>query len=423
MAKEELEVPAELRNPVNIVKDDEEALDEESEEQREKLREYQLARLKYYYAVVEFDSVETADYVYKECDGIEYESTANRLDFRFIPDDVEFDDEPKDECDEMPDKSDYKPRLFFTSALQQGKVDLTWDETDIDRKEWSLKLFNNDKNKEISERELKKYVAFSSESEDEDEHSDIDDQVAATNGKSSKSKVDLYKSLLNDINQKEEESKKKQFAMEYSWSIGDTGKDEDAEKEDLTPFEKVIEAKKKKKQEKKSKKKQSDEKNYDSSDFEDIDMNDPFFAEEFENDEFEKPKSLMKKSKSSKPETSEEAETAKKELKLLLDDGGDDQRHFSLRNIQNSEKSESSKKKKRKGKKNKGGEDQVIDNFKIDVDDDRFKAVFDQADFNIDPTSSSFKKTKAMDDLFQAKLKRRDEDEPRRNKSKKFKSS
>lgn len=52
-----------------------------------KLRKYEKDRLKYYYAVVEFDSAKTADAVYEACNGYELEKTGikigkNHCDFR-----------------------------------------------------------------------------------------------------------------------------------------------------------------------------------------------------------------------------------------------------------------------------------------------------------------------------------------------------
>ena len=64
-----------------------------------------------------------------------------RLDLRFIPDDMTFDQEPKDVCKTMPDAAQYEPRLFLTSALQQAVVHLTWDETDPSRMQTMQKLF------------------------------------------------------------------------------------------------------------------------------------------------------------------------------------------------------------------------------------------------------------------------------------------
>ena len=55
----------------------------EEEYHKEQLRIYQLNRLKYYYGVIECDSKETANHIYEECDGIEYEGSSNRIDLRF----------------------------------------------------------------------------------------------------------------------------------------------------------------------------------------------------------------------------------------------------------------------------------------------------------------------------------------------------
>ena len=59
----------------------------------DRVRQYQVARLKYYHdAVLQFDILETVSHVYTEFDGMEYELSANSLDLRlrFIPQKMTF---------------------------------------------------------------------------------------------------------------------------------------------------------------------------------------------------------------------------------------------------------------------------------------------------------------------------------------------
>lgn len=203
-----------------LVKEQDSDAEEGDEYHMEKLRQYQLNRLRYYYAVVECDSVPTADKIYHECDGIEYESSATKVDLRFVPDDTTFDDdEPIDVCTDLPNASSYQPRQFTTTALQQAKVDLTWDETAVDRKELGDKL-SSGKMEGISDRDLRKIIAYSSEEEDEEEEKEIINTPSKTNSskplekplKKSKKKdevINKYKALLAEINEKEQKDKQK----------------------------------------------------------------------------------------------------------------------------------------------------------------------------------------------------------------------
>lgn len=107
----------------------------ESDFDAEKLRAYEAAKLKYYFAVVEFVSSEAADVAYKELDGMEMGHSSSNIDFRSIPEcdvaDVIKGRTCRDKASVLP--SNYNPPDFVVSALQQTAVKCTWEEGDKER--------------------------------------------------------------------------------------------------------------------------------------------------------------------------------------------------------------------------------------------------------------------------------------------------
>ncbi|XP_054264673.1 ESF1 homolog [Macrosteles quadrilineatus] len=436
MKEEEERGPIEL---VNLKHEDDADLDEESKEGKkyhtERLRQYQMNRLKYYYAVVEFDSVETANKVYTECDGLEYESSATKLDLRYVPQDETFDQEPHEVCTSMPDPAKYEPRIFTNTALQQGKVELTWDETDPSRQEFTRKIQRNaDK---VDDVDLQAYLASSSGEDEElaDKDESSEDESEDDKNIKEEDKIAKYKSLLASIEEEEEKKKNRDVDLEITWGIGLKEKAEKSVKEKLnapqTPFEEMLDKRKKKKKQKREEKLKQKEKNkeedsesdlYSDDDLpSDVDMNDPYFKEEIQPAK----RGGKKKKKNYDEEETEETKQKKAELELLLLEENDTEKeksHFNLKKIQEQE-SDGKKKKRRKQLKKKPQEVlEEKDEFKVNVADDRFSALFSSHHFNVDPADPQFRKTKAMEAIISEKLKRRrqqvEQEEPAGKKTK-----
>ena len=88
----------------------------------EKLRKYEMQKLRYYFGVIECSSIGTATSLYNQCDGLEYESSSLVLDLRYVPEEISFNHvTPRTMSSHIPEN--YKPPEFFYShALQQTNV-------------------------------------------------------------------------------------------------------------------------------------------------------------------------------------------------------------------------------------------------------------------------------------------------------------
>lgn len=317
MAEEDRCGPAELQD-MKADKHDR-AWSNEEDFNTEKLREYQLNRLKYYYAVIVCDSVSTAENIYNECDGLEFETSSAKLDLRFIPDGMEFNDHPpKQRVTSLPDPLTFKATSFVSPALSMTKLGLTWDETDPKRTAITRHRFTE---KELENLDVSEFLASPSESEDDD---DIDaDRVDVNSKMDYKERAELYrKLLLEDCDNKSEDG---DVYMEVTWEPGLKSTVED----DLNP-----------ESNKKPDKSPSDSNQQTSKD-------------------------------------SQQASRAELEMIMIEDDQADGENDFEL-----------------------------------NVDDDRFSAMYTSSNYAIDQSNSSFKKSRGMKKMLterQVRLKQNEE--------------
>ncbi|XP_030587788.1 ESF1 homolog [Archocentrus centrarchus] len=435
---EETQGPMELK----ALPDDSEDDTEEERVYREKLRDYQFKRLKYFYAVVECDSADTAAKIYQECDGYEYESSCSVLDLRFIPDDVKFDEEPKDVATDV-NLSAYTPKLFTSSASSTSKVQLTWDETDHERVTALNRKFNKN---ELLDMDFKAYLASSSEEEEEEEEEEeggdgdvegSDEDVSTAREehameaenknqekkKKSKEQISKYRELLKGIQDKEKKVQEdKDMEMEVTWVPGlketteQLVKKKLEGKDTLTPWEEFLQKKIEKKRQKKSERKQGAGEAALSDDElpPDVDLSDPFFSEELGTADLKKKqkgKKSQKKKQKEEERTAEEEEELQKqkaEMALLMEDDDGKHKHFNYDKIV---EQQNLSKKKRKKLLKKGEELPEDDDFQVDVKDPRFQAMFTSHLFNLDPSHPSYKKTKATQSILAEKQRRRAEEQ------------
>jgi hypothetical protein len=361
LQKEAVQGPAIFDNPPPRTKT---ALKETEEDAVDTtlLRKYQLERLRYYYAIIDCSSVAIANQLYKNLDGTELGATANILDLRFVPDDVTFDDTPKDEASSVPDEHEFPE--FVTDALQHSKPKLTWEGEDPRRKRLISEAFTHD-------TENGKWEALLGSSEDDDEEGEDEGR-------------ERYRQLLLGGEQLGEPE-------EIEADIDEPSQDEQSEEEvEVQPKEETtLESYKRKERERKQRRREEKLAARTASTEEPVDLgfNDPFFSAA-------NPASLKRKEKEAKRavKIAEEQKRAQKadELELLMhDETTASNNHFNINHILKYQKEVKNKKKKKRDAEK---EIELQPGFQMDVNDPRFANVYRGGEFAIDPNSSAFKK-------------------------------
>ncbi|KAI0521316.1 hypothetical protein F5B22DRAFT_596474 [Xylaria bambusicola] len=388
------------------------------------LRSYQLDRLRYYYAVVICSDTSTAEKIYNDCDGSEYLASSNFVDLRFIPDDVTFEDQARDECDST--LPNYEPTEFVTDALQHSRVKLTWDVApdEAARRENIRKAFSGSR-AELEENDFRAYLASDSDGEDGIEDDIVEPEQPVVEDEPKLSKKELKARKLREALGLSSEPMTKLSAnigpvgdMQVTFTpalMGDEKKKEPEAEE--TTVEKYIRKERERKARKKekvlSKRNGSEAETQDepAEPEEDLGFDDPFFTtdEPAKISKSAERKEERRRRREEKEATAAENAAQKAHLEKIMADDAKDQAdhldHFNMDEITRAEKKKSKKGKKGKNKvEDHGG---LQEGFDMDVNDSRFKAVFESHEFAIDPSNPKFKSTPGMKKLLEEGRKKR----------------
>ncbi|XP_020095635.1 ESF1 homolog [Ananas comosus] len=389
-----------IHGPSGLFEDNDDNSEDDSDVDDNKLRSYELNKLRYYNAVVVCDSSATANHLYKTLDGTEFLKTSNVFDLRFIPDSVEFKHPPRDIATEAP--VNYKEPDFQTRALQHSRVKLTWEDDEPERKKILRRKFNPNQLDEFNE-----YLASTDESdEDDDEYNNQngvgnnDEAEAMPNGETKKrlGREKLLALLQAGDDSDSDKSDDKDMEITFNTELEDLSKRilDEKDKKSETVWEAVLRKRNEKKKARKNQSKHLDDENSDSDNEEAPQQDDDdFFVEEPLDSESSKQKKGLKGKKGQKgsrkdrdesPEGEKEREASRAELELLFADDQD---------VDQGPKGFNLKPKKVKGKKGKekSSEDKLPN---VDLSNDpRFAELFSSHLFALDPTDPEYKRSAA----------------------------
>lgn len=456
MAREEREGP-----PQEVFKAGEDGTGDAEDYNEEALRKYQLERLRYvasprlsvlayiqcdryYYAIVECDTVEAASHIYNELEGTELERSANVFDLSFVPDDMTFDDEfryvqAERKLFHRPDilvqgrsygrhqrpvqaprihhgrkhpfshrPPEHPPTNRAPQALRHSKVKLTWDEDDPERNQLTRRALTR---KEIEENDFRAYLASSGESSEDEPNAPAGAGTGKGKGKGAAERERLRALLLGGGGD----------ALPEGWGAGAgaDGSDGDVDMEiTFTPglstrrgaeeettieryARKMREKKKKRKEERKETEKGKDTAGKKGG------LDDEFFGEDSDEsaaEEDEKAAEAARPAKGKKgkkparaaspasPAAAEKAKSTAEELALvaIADNPAAEPQHFDMKAVLKAEKARGKKRRGKKGthaQEEEQEEPELQKDFAIDVADERFKAVHEDHTFAIDPSN------------------------------------